>query len=324
MRITRSRLAVLLVACLPAVAPAAAFAETIAEGVTLIPGRFTPGTQPDGNSVVISAPEGSIVVDAGRHPAHTQRIREQLATASAKQVVLVNTHWHLDHSGGLIELRKAYPEAPLYAADRGIRNFGTAFLNGYREQLVAALKSPDVTIPEDAEPRAELALIGGSVAFYPTHDVPRPRDLELLGRKLHFGAASGVSGGDTWVRDDATGVLVAGDLVALPVPMFDTGCLEVWADDLNVLSAMEFEQVVPGHGRVLARDEFRLWHEGFTRLQECVARGRPAETCRNGWLKDTRKLVTDEAERAQATQLLDYYLAGPLTEAAQAKLCEGR
>lgn len=320
MRITRSHLAALLVACLPA----AAAAQTIAEGVSLIAGSFTTGTQPDGNTVIISAPEGSIVVDAGRHPAHTQRIRDQLAAASAKQVVLVNSHWHLDHSGGLIALRKEFPEAPLYAADRGIRNVGTAFLNGYREQLVAALKSPDVTIPEDAEPRAELALIGGSVAFYPTHDVPRPRDVVLLGRDVHLGAASGVSGGDTWLRDDATGVLVAGDLVTLPAPLFDTACLDVWADDLNVLSAMKFEQLVPGHGRVLSRDEFRIWHEGFTKLQECVARGRPAETCRNGWLKDTRKLVTDEAERAQATQLLDYYLAGPLGEDAQAKLCEGR
>jgi glyoxylase-like metal-dependent hydrolase (beta-lactamase superfamily II) len=320
MRITRLHLAALLVACLPA----AAAAQSIAEGVTLIAGSFTTGTQPDGNTVIISAPEGSIVIDAGRHPAHAQRIRDQLAVASAKQVVLVNSHWHLDHSGGLIELRKDFPEAPLYAADRGIRNVGTGFLNGYRDQLVAALKSPDVTIPDDAEPRAELALIGGSVAFYPTHDVPRPRDVVLLGREVHLGAASGVSGGDTWLRDEATGVLVAGALVTLPAPLFDTACLDVWADDLNVLSAMKFEQLVPGHGRVLSRDEFRIWHEGFTKLQECVARGRPAETCRNGWLKDTRKLVTDEAERAQATRLLDYYLAGPLTEAAQAKLCAGR
>jgi glyoxylase-like metal-dependent hydrolase (beta-lactamase superfamily II) len=320
MRTTCSRLAAALLACLPALAAA----TPLPEGVTLIPGQFVNGRQPDGNTVIIDGPEGRIVVDAGRHADHTQRIQDRLAAAPDKPVLLFNTHWHLDHAGGLVALRKAYPQAPLYAADRGIRNVGSGFLAGYREQLVAALKSPEVVVPEDAEPRAELALIGGSVAFYPTHDLPRPRAMSLAGRKVYIGAGSGVSGGDSWLRDDASGVLVAGDLVTLPAPLFDTACMAVWAEDLNLLSAARFDTLVPGHGRPLDRDEFLVWYNAFGALQQCVEDGRSAERCRDGWLKDTRKLVTEDADRALASQLLDYYLAGPLTQDAQARLCAGR
>src|SRR4051794_352511 len=44
-------------------------ATTIASGVDLIAGAFVPGSQPDGNSVVFTGPNGLVVVDTGRHPA---------------------------------------------------------------------------------------------------------------------------------------------------------------------------------------------------------------------------------------------------------------
>lgn len=39
----------------------------IVPGISLIRGAFTPGHQPDGNTVVLSAPDGLIVIDTGRH-----------------------------------------------------------------------------------------------------------------------------------------------------------------------------------------------------------------------------------------------------------------
>src|SRR5690349_2506517 len=46
----------------------------VAPGVHLLRGAFVPGSQPDGNTVILKAPDGLIVIDTGRHAAHTQRI----------------------------------------------------------------------------------------------------------------------------------------------------------------------------------------------------------------------------------------------------------
>jgi glyoxylase-like metal-dependent hydrolase (beta-lactamase superfamily II) len=297
----------------------------LGQGISLMPGRFVAGEQPDGNSVLIEAPSGIVVFDAGRSVTHTQRILDRLAAAAPEQVILINSHWHLDHSGGLDALRKAYPQALLFANDAAIRNIGAPFLVSYREQLVAGLRNADEPVPEDAKSRAELALIGGSIAFYPTNNVPRSRDVELAGRKVHLGLGNAVSGGDVWLRTDDAGVLIAGDLVTLPAPLLDTACAEIWLDDLNVLWAQDFERLVPGHGRVLAKDEFRIWQLAFEDLMKCSNSRKSAEDCRDGWLKGTRKLEFSDADRALATQVLDHAIPNLLRdEAVQAKYCAGR
>ncbi len=51
-----------------------ALALEIVPGVHLIRGKFTPGAQPDGNTIVFTAPDGLVVVDTGRHAEHTQQI----------------------------------------------------------------------------------------------------------------------------------------------------------------------------------------------------------------------------------------------------------
>ena len=43
-------------------------------GWHLVPGSFAPGRGPDGNSVFLEAPEGLILVDTGRHPAHREKL----------------------------------------------------------------------------------------------------------------------------------------------------------------------------------------------------------------------------------------------------------
>ncbi|MCK7592487.1 MBL fold metallo-hydrolase [Pseudomarimonas salicorniae] len=310
--------------CAGAGIAAAQDAVDLGEGYTLLPGRFVAGEQPDANSVLIKAPQGVIVFDAGRSVAHTQRILDRLA-AESNAPILVNSHWHLDHAGGLGAIRKAHPGALLFASDAAIRNVGAPYLAAYREELVAGLKNPEEPVPEDAKARAELALIGASIAFYPTNNVPRSRDVELAGRSLHLGLASAISGGDVWLRDDEAGLLLAGDLVTLPAPMLDTACAEILVDDLNVLWAQDFERLVPGHGRVIDRDEFRIWQLAYEDLLKCSKGRKSAESCRDGWLKDVRKLDLSDADKALATQILDHAIPNLIRDkAVQGKYCEGR
>jgi hypothetical protein len=46
-----------------------------------VEGGFEPGRQPYGNSIFLDAPEGLILIDTGRHPAHQQKL---LAYAKAR------------------------------------------------------------------------------------------------------------------------------------------------------------------------------------------------------------------------------------------------
>src|SRR5262245_46731116 len=81
----------------------------------VVPGGFEKGRQPDGNSVVFDAPDGLIVVDTGRHAAHVDAVIAEARRAGKPIAAIVNTHWHLDHTGGNAELLAAYPGAQVYA-----------------------------------------------------------------------------------------------------------------------------------------------------------------------------------------------------------------
>ena len=51
-----------------------ASAEPAAPAFHLIPGAVPPDKGPDGNSIILDAPDGLIVVDTGRHPEHSAKI----------------------------------------------------------------------------------------------------------------------------------------------------------------------------------------------------------------------------------------------------------
>src|SRR4051812_18653316 len=113
---------------------AAALATHIANDVDLIPGRFVPGVQPDGNTIVFSAPRGLIIIDTGRHPEHTNAILDFAKESKRPVAAVINTHWHLDHIGGNPLVRRSYPDARVYASG-ALADARTGFLADYRKQL---------------------------------------------------------------------------------------------------------------------------------------------------------------------------------------------
>ncbi|HVR40470.1 MAG TPA: MBL fold metallo-hydrolase [Thermoanaerobaculia bacterium] len=95
--------------CLSLFAMAASAATEIAPRIHLIRGNFVPGSQPDGNTVIFTERDGLIVVDTGRHVTHTQQIIDFGKQAKKPVKAIINTHWHLDHIGGNLLLRREYP-----------------------------------------------------------------------------------------------------------------------------------------------------------------------------------------------------------------------
>jgi glyoxylase-like metal-dependent hydrolase (beta-lactamase superfamily II) len=229
--------------------------HTLAPGVILVPGGFEAGRQPDGNSLLLKGREGWLLIDSGRHRAHTEAA---LAAAGGQVRAVLNTHWHLDHLGGNAWLRSQRPGLEVWASPAVTQALaGDGWLDRYRRQIADAL--PSAPTEQAAVMRVDQELLNQAAALKPDHEVKAASTLTLAGRRLQVGVETAVSGGDLWVLDTASGLLAAGDLVTLPVPFLDTACPPAWREALARLSAQPFKQLVPGHGPVMSRADFERW-----------------------------------------------------------------
>jgi len=290
------------------------------DGITIIPGGFVPGSQPDGNTVVFDAPEGLVVLDTGRHPAHSQKILDFASKARKPIVAVVNSHWHLDHTSGNPRLRAAYPALKVYATD-AIDGAMHGFLARSKIQSSALLEDPGVPEGVKAEIRADLATIDSGRAIYPDVVVAQSGEVELGGRKLQLGIAQAATRGDLWLYDAPNRFLATGDLVTLPVPFLDTACPAKWSAALAKLDALDFARAVPGHGPELTHAQFSAYRGAFDRLLECTASGADKQACAAGWTRDAGALM-EEADRARVDGMLEYYVDVLRDEKRRAELCD--
>jgi len=296
-----------LAACAPVRAPAPLPGQPLAEDVALLRGRFVAGTQPDGNTLMLRGRDGWIVIDSGRHAEHTGRIVAAVAGSGLPLRAIVNTHWHLDHVAGNAALREAHPHAQVWASPE-IERALDGFLADYRRQLDALLAKPPADGAQAQALREERARLDTGPRLLPTHPITAGGERTLAGRRVVFGVeADAVSGGDVWLFDPGSGVLAAGDLVTLPVPLLDTACAEGWRAALARLDAVPFTTLVPGHGAPLDRVGFARYRGAFDRLLACAAGDGDARACNEQWLRDVDGLVAAE-DVALARSLLDYYV----------------
>jgi glyoxylase-like metal-dependent hydrolase (beta-lactamase superfamily II) len=285
----------------------ASAASLIAPDTYLIEGKTTPNGQPDGNSIVIVAPNGLIVFDTGRHKEHTQQILDFARAQNKPVAAIINSHWHLDHVGGNPQLRAAFPDISVYAS-AAIDGARKGFLADYRAHLETEIaqsaKKPEAQISM----RAEMALIDEGAALGPTNVITKSTPMSIAGRRLQFHLEShAVTAGDVWVFDPTTHVLLAGDLVTLPAPFFESACPNGWRTSLAHLAKAHFEWLVPGHGVPMQRHAFDAYRKAFTNLLACAAGDATKNTCIDGWINDSSELVSSD-DVSYARTLIGYYL----------------
>jgi len=310
-----------LVAFLVVVAGTPLAASELAPGVELLPGRFVQGPQPDGNTVVLRGASGLIAIDTGRHAEHTQAIVDFARRSRLPIAAVINTHWHLDHIAGNAPLRDAFPGLRVYASD-ALPAALKGFLATYHRQLTEAIAKTD-DAARRASWQAELARVDAGEKLAPDEVVDRSGEWTLAGRKLELQLTDhAVTAADLWIFDPATRILVAGDLVTLPVPLFDTACAAHWKEALDELARHEFVQLVPGHGPPLDRPRFETYRRSFDHLVACAASAQEKSTCIDGWMHDAAELVAGE-DPAWVRSILDYYLDTNLRADAEhrASLC---
>lgn len=284
---------------------AAAPAE-IAPGVHLLRGAFVPGQQPDGNTVVFERASGAIVVDTGRHAAHTRAILDFV-----KPRAVINTHWHLDHIGGNALIRREVPGVKIYASG-ALHDALGGFLASYAKQLEGAIAN--TTGDEQQRHRTELALIQSGKLLAPDEVITGTRTID--GLEVHL-EKDAVTAGDLWLLDTKTKTLVAGDLVTLPVPFLDTAKPRAWQEALAKIAKVDFERLVPGHGPVMTRAQFAQYRKAYDELLACAASSKANGECVSGWLEDAGAFVAG-SEQAYSREALQYYLDHVLREGKRA------
>lgn len=278
--------------------------------------------QPDGNTVVIDAPKGLIVVDTGRSPKHVGRILDYAKQRGRPIAAIVNTHWHLDHVTGNADIRAVYP-AKVYASD-GIEGALVGFLNGPRDRADKMLMDPKV--PQGAKDQIQRgrSRIDNPDTLRPTNIIDRSATMSLAGRKMEVHLARfAASEGDVWLYDPNTRVAVIGDLVVDLVPYMDTACAEGWRQALADIAKTPFRTVIPGHGKPMDRAQFSQWRTGFGNLVDCGHSTASIDSCVDGWVRDAASFIPKEMT-GEVREAAKYYIETRLRSSPeeQQKYCK--
>jgi glyoxylase-like metal-dependent hydrolase (beta-lactamase superfamily II) len=290
--------------------PAPPEAVVIAPDIHLLPGAVPDDRGPDGNTVIVTAPSGLVVIDTGRHPWHSDGILEFARRQARPVSVIVNTHWHLDHSSGNRRIKAEHPGARLYttrAVERALSPEG--FLTRNLEAERARSSGADVSAARKEAADLFFATMEASASLRPEVAVDKSGPVTLAGRRLaaHI-APNAVTDADLWLYDEKTGVAVIGDLVTLPAPFLDTACPAYWQKALDDVWAVPFRVAVPGHGEPMTRAQFDTYRSAFGRFRACAAGDSAPAACAAGWRKDVDSLLTTDVSRRQATEYATYYV----------------
>ncbi|MFL6720529.1 MAG: MBL fold metallo-hydrolase [Sphingomonas sp.] len=297
-----------------------AAASANAEPFHLIPGSFEEGRQPDANSIILDAPQGLIVINTGRHKAQQEKILDFAADRGKPIAAIINTHWHLDHTGGNQEIRAVYPKARIIASN-AIVGALAGFLKDSRKGAEEYLATGKVSPEQEAEVRGDFAAMDDTADLIPTDPVTKTEHRKVAGRPLDIHLArNAVTEGDVWVYDPRTKTVITGTLVNSYTPFFDTVCVPGWLRALKQIEAVPFTTLVPGQGKPMNRAQYRQWETAFHHFLDCADSKAPKADCIAGWKRDAAQFLAPLGN-AKIDGLLGYYVDVRLRGPERDKYC---
>jgi glyoxylase-like metal-dependent hydrolase (beta-lactamase superfamily II) len=273
----------------------------------LIPGAVPLDSGPDGNTIVLDAPSGLIVFDTGRHPEHAQAILDYAKARHRPIAAILNSHWHLDHTTGNWDIRKAFPDVSIYASN-AIEGALATFLKSSRAQTEAMLADPKTSPATRDQLERGIAVIDHPDRIRPNHIISRGGRMDIAGRALDVHLAKfAATEGDVWLYDPKTRVAMVGDLVVGLVPFMDTACAQGWRHALNEIAGIPFAILIPGHGEPMTRSDFLEWRRAYDNFVACGQSSVEARQCVAGWNRDAAKFI-DAAHKDYVSAAAGYYL----------------
>ena len=275
-------------ACAPSAPPPEVVTDTLgsagrfqvvrlAEGVYAAVRREPVGFYAQPNTLLVEGEESALVVDAQFSAAATAEVMAALARFATKPVRhLVVTHPHDDHVTGIRVWRDAHPGLEVLAHAATVEALGTTaaanrrmFIQaipptvGYFRNLLETergMAGGPITPEERAAYASDSTIASAYLREVPELDVVMPaaidgdrREIDLGGRVvevLHLGKAH--SAGDLVVRVPDAGVVAAGDVVTVPIPLVGTTSFpRDFPGTLRALLDLGPRVLLPGHGPVL-------------------------------------------------------------------------
>jgi cyclase len=238
--------------------------QQIAPGVYSALG--TGGMNVGANSAVIVNRDDVVVVDSHISPASARAMINELKAISDKPVrFLVNTHFHYDHTNGNQVFGPAvdiigheFTRAKLTGADYMRTGLLGDLETGLPKQLedlkarAAAEQDAAAKARLDQQLRVQTAFADELKELKPTPPnvtiddrmtiVRGEREMRLL----YLGR--GHTGGDLVVYLPKERVLCSGDLLVNGIANLADGYVDEWPATLEKLKALDFDDVIPGHG----------------------------------------------------------------------------
>jgi cyclase len=252
-------------------------ATRIAEGVYVIRHADGPDTNPQGNTTVVVGTRGVLVVDSGYLPSSARADIAQIRRWTRLPVRwLVNTHWHPDHIRGNAAYVRAFPGVAIIAHEKTPeleRGFDEPNLARYRARVATLRRELATGLGEDGKPLGAKARADATSDLarrapvvrefedyrpvYPSVTFTGAMTLDLGGRSVQLrDLGRGHTVGDViaWLPEEE--IVIAGDLVAYPVPYFFAGWPYDEIETLERLDAMDARIIVPGHGPPLQDERY--------------------------------------------------------------------
>jgi cyclase len=186
-----------------------------------------------GNVGVLRTGAGSVIVDTMTFPLQGERIRERAEELTGEPVaIVINTHYHADHTHG-----------------------NPAFEPGTR--VVATKATLHHLKTRDAE-----FWQGDAAENLPNETIERAKEIKLGNKTVRvFYLGDGHTNGDlvAWFMEDR--VVHLGDLLFYRhYPRIDIeagGSAKKWGDTLDQVFALDFDHVIPGHGKTTDAEGLR-------------------------------------------------------------------
>ena len=217
----------------------------VAPGISMLVGA-------GGNIAVVTSPRGALIVD-DQVPPMAERVKAAIAKLGGPARMVVNTHWHGDHTGGNEALAG---EGAVVVAHENVRKRMSAehFNELFGEKIPASPEGalPVVTFSED------LTLHWGGQEVRAIHVPPAHTDGDSI---IHFPKANVIHTGDTYFNgmypfiDTSSGGSVDGVIAA--------------ADRVLALADAS-TKIIPGHGPLSNKAELEAYRAMLVGARDAV------------------------------------------------------
>jgi glyoxylase-like metal-dependent hydrolase (beta-lactamase superfamily II) len=213
------------------------------------------------NAGFVIGDDSVLVIDSFLYPQATRALVAEIRRVTPKPIrYVVNTHYHLDHTGGDAVLHEAgaaiiaHRNTRSWLKSENLHLFGDRITPEFRAQI-DALPLPDITTD------TSLTVWLGS-------------------RKVVVRTVLGHTGSDLTVAVPDASVLFTGDMLWRKVPpnLIDGSVREWLATDADLLAAPGAARTVfvPGHGDVATAADVKDFRSYLIALRRLVAEGRKA------------------------------------------------